>query len=45
MLARTMVSMESVERCFESLNLSEPDLVAEVHLDYVRAGADVVATP
>jgi methionine synthase / methylenetetrahydrofolate reductase(NADPH) len=33
-----------VNRCFESLNLSEPDLVAEVHLDYVRAGADVVET-
>jgi methionine synthase / methylenetetrahydrofolate reductase(NADPH) len=33
-----------VNRCFESLNLSEPDLVAEVHLGYVRAGADVVET-
>ncbi len=33
-----------VNRCFESLNLSEPDLVAEVHLDYARAGADVLET-
>jgi methionine synthase / methylenetetrahydrofolate reductase(NADPH) len=33
-----------VNRCFESLNLSEPDLVAEVHMDYVRAGADVLET-
>jgi len=33
-----------VNRCFESLNLSEPDLVAEVHLNYVRAGADVLET-
>lgn len=33
-----------VNRCFESLNTSEPDLVAEVHLGYVRAGADVVET-
>jgi homocysteine S-methyltransferase len=33
-----------VNRCFESLNLSEPDLVAEVHLNYVRAGADVIET-
>jgi methionine synthase I (cobalamin-dependent)/5,10-methylenetetrahydrofolate reductase len=33
-----------VNRCFESLNLTEPDLVAEVHLDYVRAGADVLET-
>ncbi len=31
-----------VNRCFESLNTSEPDLVAEVHLAYVRAGADVL---
>ena len=33
-----------VNRCFESLNTSEPDLVAEVHLGYVRAGADVLET-
>jgi methionine synthase / methylenetetrahydrofolate reductase (NADH) len=33
-----------VNRCFESLNTSEPDLVAEVHLNYVRAGADVLET-
>src|SRR5512137_38595 len=33
-----------VNRCFESLNLTEPDLVAEVHLNYVRAGADVLET-
>src|SRR5512143_200659 len=33
-----------VNRCFESLNLSEPDLVAEVHQAYVRAGADVLET-
>ena len=33
-----------VNRCFESLNTSEPDLVAEVHLGYVRAGADVIET-
>ena len=33
-----------VNRCFESLNLTEPDLVAEVHLNYVRAGADVIET-
>ena len=33
-----------VNRCFESLNLTQPDLVAEVHLGYVRAGADVIET-
>ena len=33
-----------VNRCFDALNLSQPDLVAEVHQDYVRAGADVIET-
>lgn len=33
-----------VNRCFESLNLAQPDLVVEVHLGYVRAGADVLET-
>lgn len=33
-----------VNRCFESLNLAQPDLVAEVHLQYARAGADVLET-
>src|SRR5687768_15942774 len=33
-----------INRCFESLNLSDPDLVGSVHAEYVRAGADVVET-
>jgi methionine synthase I (cobalamin-dependent)/5,10-methylenetetrahydrofolate reductase len=33
-----------VNRSFDALNLTQPDLVAEVHLEYVRAGADVVET-
>ena len=33
-----------VNRCFDGLNLSQPDLVAEVHLEYVRAGAEVIET-
>jgi homocysteine S-methyltransferase len=33
-----------VNRCFDGLNLTQPDLVAEVHLEYVRAGADVIET-
>jgi methionine synthase / methylenetetrahydrofolate reductase(NADPH) len=31
-----------INRCFESLNLSEPALVRQVHEEYVRAGADVI---
>src|SRR5512142_206626 len=33
-----------VNRCFDALNLTQPDLVAEVHQAYVRAGADVLET-
>jgi methionine synthase / methylenetetrahydrofolate reductase(NADPH) len=33
-----------LNRCFDELNLTQPDLVAEVHLEYVRAGADVLET-
>jgi homocysteine S-methyltransferase len=33
-----------LNRCFDELNLTQPDLVAEVHQDYVRAGADVIET-
>jgi methionine synthase I (cobalamin-dependent)/5,10-methylenetetrahydrofolate reductase len=31
-----------INRCFESLNLSQPDLVLGVHTEYLRAGADVI---
>src|SRR3954467_8426441 len=33
-----------LNRSFDELNLSQPDLVAEVHKDYGRAGADVIET-
>ncbi|HSC26586.1 MAG TPA: bifunctional homocysteine S-methyltransferase/methylenetetrahydrofolate reductase [Vicinamibacterales bacterium] len=33
-----------LNRSFDELNLTQPDLVAEVHLGYVRAGADVLET-
>ncbi|MBM3779518.1 MAG: bifunctional homocysteine S-methyltransferase/methylenetetrahydrofolate reductase, partial [Acidimicrobiia bacterium] len=33
-----------INRCFESLNLSQPAVVADVHRAYVRAGADVIET-
>ena len=33
-----------INRCFESLNLTDPDLVCSVHADYVRSGADVIET-
>src|SRR3954465_15567790 len=31
-----------INRCFDELNLSAPQLVKEIHQEYVRAGAEVL---
>jgi methionine synthase I (cobalamin-dependent)/5,10-methylenetetrahydrofolate reductase len=33
-----------INKSFDALNITQPDLVAEVHQEYVRAGADVLET-
>ena len=33
-----------INTCFDELDLTHPDLVAEVHREYVNAGADVIET-
>lgn len=33
-----------INQCFDALNLSSPQLVKQVHQDYVRAGVDVIET-
>ena len=33
-----------VNRCFDELNLSNPDLVKQVHAEYLEAGAEVIET-
>jgi methionine synthase I (cobalamin-dependent)/5,10-methylenetetrahydrofolate reductase len=33
-----------INRCFESLNQTQPDLVVDVHGQYLKAGADVIET-
>jgi len=33
-----------INRCFDELNLSAPEMVSEVHRAYVAAGADVIET-
>ncbi len=33
-----------INRCYDELNLSLPDMVREVHRDYVKAGADIIET-
>src|SRR4051795_11890079 len=33
-----------INKSFDALNVTQPDLVADVHQEYVRAGADVIET-
>src|SRR5580658_5133749 len=33
-----------INRCFDELNLSSPDLVRQIHLEYVKAGAEILET-
>jgi homocysteine S-methyltransferase len=33
-----------INRCFESLTMSDPEMVRDVHRQYLRAGADVIET-
>jgi len=33
-----------INRCFDELNLSAPDLVREIHREYVKAGAELLET-
>lgn len=33
-----------INRCFDELNLSQPDLVKDIHKAYVQAGVDIIET-
>jgi methionine synthase / methylenetetrahydrofolate reductase(NADPH) len=33
-----------INRCYDELNLSSPDLVREIHQEYVKAGAQIIET-
>src|SRR5438874_5084684 len=33
-----------INKSFDALNVTQPDLVAQVHQEYVRAGADIIET-
>jgi len=33
-----------IDKCYDELNLSRPDLIRSIHEDYVRAGAKVIET-
>jgi len=32
------------DRCFDALNLSDPELIKAIHLDYIAAGAEIIET-
>src|SRR5579864_3412100 len=34
----------SAEASFEQMNLTQPDVVQQVHIDYINAGAEVIET-
>jgi methionine synthase I (cobalamin-dependent)/5,10-methylenetetrahydrofolate reductase len=34
----------SLDQCFDALNLSDPALIAEVHHEYIEAGANIIQT-
>jgi methionine synthase / methylenetetrahydrofolate reductase(NADPH) len=33
-----------INRCYDELNLSQPDMVREIHAEYLQAGAEVIET-
>ncbi len=33
-----------INRCYDELNLSQPDLIRDIHSDYLKAGAEVIET-
>src|SRR5438105_1592933 len=33
-----------INRCFDELNLSAPDMVKQIHQEYVKAGAEILET-
>ena len=34
----------ALDQCLEELNLTRPDWVSDIHLGYIRAGAEVIQT-
>src|ERR1700735_2724354 len=33
-----------INRCFDELNIAQPDLVRQIHREYVKAGAELLET-
>src|SRR6266567_9272546 len=33
-----------INRCYDELNVTAPDMIRQIHLDYVKAGAEILET-
>src|SRR6185369_5424598 len=33
-----------INRCYDELNLSQPEMIAPIHQNYVKAGAEIIET-
>src|SRR6267143_3693893 len=33
-----------INRCYDELNLTAPDMIRQIHADYVKAGAEILET-
>src|ERR1043166_7587506 len=33
-----------INRCYDELNVSAPDMIRQIHADYVKAGAEILET-
>ncbi|PLT33166.1 bifunctional homocysteine S-methyltransferase/methylenetetrahydrofolate reductase [Bacillus sp. V5-8f] len=40
----TLLYLHGIDRCFEELNISDPDKVKSIHEAYIKAGADIIQT-
>ncbi|MEK6268970.1 MAG: bifunctional homocysteine S-methyltransferase/methylenetetrahydrofolate reductase [Planococcus sp. (in: firmicutes)] len=40
----TLLYSYGIEYCNEELNLQRPEIVEKIHLDYIKAGADIIQT-
>ena len=40
----SLLYSHGVDRCFEELNLTNPDEVLHIHQAYIEAGADIIQT-
>ena len=34
----------TINACFDELNLSQPEIISDIHLEYIRAGANMIQT-